>query len=140
MNGETTSPHNGPIYGKYKTGSLVQDFEGEELEDLDQQESNAIIQNKFGFLTSSINELSNKINKINTKMQQLGLDENVIIESIIKPKAWSKPEAKKAILQLFKKEGDLGYSDIIEKLGIGLDLIVEICSELEKSKSIKSLD
>jgi len=140
MNGETTSPHNGPIQGKYKTGSLVQDIEWEEQEDIDQQESNVIIQYKLEFLTSGLNELSKRVEEISTKMQQMGLDESIIIEPTIEPKAWTKPEAKKAILQLFKKEGDLGYSDIIEKLGIDLDLIVKICTELETNKSIKSLD
>jgi len=43
----------------------------------------------------------------------------------------SKPQAKKEIIALFAKEKTLYYSDIAERLGLDLQLVVEVCQELE---------
>ena len=49
----------------------------------------------------------------------------------------SKKDAEKEIRQLFSEGKILYYSDIAEKLGLDLQLVVEICNELQKSGEIK---
>ncbi len=51
----------------------------------------------------------------------------------------TKKEAKQALSELFRERGELGYSDIMETLGFDLDVIVEICAELESEGKIRAL-
>ena len=51
----------------------------------------------------------------------------------------SKVEAKNKIESLFIKQGELGYDDIVFKLGFDLKVIMEICEELEKEGKIKTI-
>lgn len=48
--------------------------------------------------------------------------------------------AKQEIEELFRSaKGDLYYSDIMEKLGLDLELVVKICKELMKEGKIKDI-
>ena len=52
-------------------------------------------------------------------------------ESVIFLRTITKNEARVEIVDLFNSsDGPVYYSDIMEKLGIELDLLVEICGEL----------
>jgi hypothetical protein len=52
----------------------------------------------------------------------------------------SKEEAKEMILKLFEQKGELDYIEIMSTLDLDLELIVELCAELEKEGKIKGLD
>lgn len=52
----------------------------------------------------------------------------------------SKEEAEKEILKLFSGGQVLYYSDIAEKLGLDLKLVVEICNELQSKGRIEVID
>ena len=49
----------------------------------------------------------------------------------------TKEKAREEILQLFKKGDTLYYSDIVKKLNIDLEMVVDICTELQKQKIIE---
>lgn len=72
-------------------------------------------------------------------MSNLAFGEIEIPEGDKKLIKWTRKEARKAILELFKKEGELGYSEIIERLGINLDVVIGICEELKQDKKIEAL-
>ena len=46
-------------------------------------------------------------------------------------------ESKQKIEQLFKKGKPLWYSDIAETLGLSLELVVDLCKELELEGKIE---
>ena len=51
----------------------------------------------------------------------------------------NKIEAKNKILGLFIKRKELDYGEIMSELGFDLEIIVEICEELEKEGKIKTI-
>lgn len=51
-------------------------------------------------------------------------------------KELSREEAKEEIKQLFHSDRTLYYSDIVKELGLDLEMVVDICDELQKSKEI----
>ena len=57
-------------------------------------------------------------------------------EKVIVLKNITREEAKKEIQQLFSSGRTLYYSDIVQELGIDLETVVDICSELEEEKEI----
>lgn len=71
---------------------------------------------------------NNLIKEIKTLVQYISLqpkEKTVILRSI------DRDQALKEIKALFKKGETLYYSDIAEKLGLDLELVVDICNELE---------
>lgn len=60
-------------------------------------------------------------------------------EEVVQHITITKEEAKQAISELFRERGELGYSDIMETLGFDLDVIVEVCAELEDEGKIRVL-
>ncbi|GAG85395.1 unnamed protein product, partial [marine sediment metagenome] len=52
----------------------------------------------------------------------------------------SREEAEKDILGLFSQGQTLYYSDITEQLGLDLQLVVEICNELQSKREIEVVD
>jgi hypothetical protein len=52
----------------------------------------------------------------------------------------SREEAKGMIMELFDQKGELDYIEIMSTLDLDLELIVELCAELEKEGKIKGLD
>jgi DNA invertase Pin-like site-specific DNA recombinase len=61
-------------------------------------------------------------------------------ENIILLREISKKEAEKEIRKLFSEGQDLYYSDIAERLRLDLQLVVEICNELQNRGEIKVND
>jgi Mn-dependent DtxR family transcriptional regulator len=49
----------------------------------------------------------------------------------------TREKAREEILQLFKKGDTLYYSDIVKKLDIDLEMVVDICAELQEQKVIE---
>jgi len=60
-------------------------------------------------------------------------------EEVVQHITMTKEEAKQAVSELFRERGELGYSDIMETLGFDLDVIVEVCAELEDEGKIRVL-
>lgn len=52
----------------------------------------------------------------------------------------TREEARKMILALFHEKGQSGYSEIMSTLGLDLELIVDICAELEADSKIEGID
>ena len=52
----------------------------------------------------------------------------------------TREEAKEMVAALFHEKGQLGYSDIMSTLRLDLELIVEICAELETDGKIEGVD
>jgi regulator of replication initiation timing len=61
-------------------------------------------------------------------------------ESVVILREISKEEAKKEILELFSQGHTLYYSDVAEQLGLDLQLVVEICNELQSKGEIEVVD
>lgn len=61
-------------------------------------------------------------------------------ERVIILREVSKEEAEKDILELFSQGQILYYSDIAEQLGLDLQLVVEICNELQSKGEIELVD
>ena len=49
----------------------------------------------------------------------------------------TREKAREEILQLFKEGNTLYYSDIVKKLDIDLEMVVDICTELLEQKVIE---
>lgn len=58
-------------------------------------------------------------------------------EKVIILRKVSKEQAKKEIRKLFSESNTLYYSDIAERLGLDLELVVDICNELQRQGKIK---
>jgi len=52
----------------------------------------------------------------------------------------TREEAKEMVVALFHEKGQLGYSEIMSTLRLDLELIVEICAELEADGKIEGVD
>ncbi len=52
----------------------------------------------------------------------------------------SKEEAKQMIARFFEEKGQLDYVEIMTTLHLDLELVVEICAELEKNGKIEGVD
>ena len=58
-------------------------------------------------------------------------------EKVIVLREMSREQAKQEIQQLFSSGRTLYYSDIAEELRLDLELVVDICRELEESREVK---
>jgi hypothetical protein len=61
-------------------------------------------------------------------------------EKVVLLREISKEEAKREIIKLFYKGQTLYYSDIAEELGLNLQLVVEICNELQNRGEVEISD
>jgi len=61
-------------------------------------------------------------------------------EKVIVLRQVTKEQAEKEIRRLFSKGEILYYSDIAERLGVDLQLVVEICNELQSRGEIEVVD
>ena len=59
------------------------------------------------------------------------------MEKVIVLREITKEEAKREITDLFATEETLYYSDISERLRIDLEMVVEICRELQAAGAIR---
>ncbi|MBL7126640.1 MAG: hypothetical protein ISS58_05485 [Dehalococcoidales bacterium] len=68
-----------------------------------------------------------------TKQRLLELESSISGEEAIVIREITREEAKQEIRQLFKSGRTLYYSDIARELKLDLELVVEICNELQES-------
>ncbi|MBI4303916.1 MAG: hypothetical protein HY665_06220 [Chloroflexi bacterium] len=61
-------------------------------------------------------------------------------EKVVVLREVSREQAKAEIQSLFARGKTLYYSDIAERLGLDLRMVVEICNELQKSGEIEVID
>ena len=64
------------------------------------------------------------------------LESKIAQEKVIMLREITREEAKGEIRQLFTSGRTLYYSDIVQELGIDLEMVVDICEELENEKEI----
>jgi regulator of replication initiation timing len=79
--------------------------------------------------------LRGEIEQIKQKLSEL--EERIPEEKVIVLREISREKAKEEIRQLFSSGGTLYYSDIAEELRLDLELVVDICDELQKDEEIK---
>jgi hypothetical protein len=70
----------------------------------------------------------------------LNIEDSLPSEKVILLREISKKEAEKEIRKLFSEGQVLYYSDIAERLGLNLQLVVEICNKLQNRGEIKVSD
>ncbi len=68
-----------------------------------------------------------------TKQRLLELESRISGEEVIVIRDITREEAKQEIQQLFKSGRTLYYSDIARELQLDLELVVDICNELQES-------
>ncbi|MCK4404541.1 MAG: hypothetical protein KAW02_05565 [candidate division Zixibacteria bacterium] len=85
-------------------------------------------------LRQDISDLSGKVAEL---VEILRGDYISRAENFIVLREISMRQAKKEIVKLFQKSGSLYYSDIAEQLRLDLELVVDLCAELEKEGKIK---
>lgn len=111
----------------YVVGSTV--TEGEEIETFGLLEQVIELQRENYVLQQQISELRNKVDQL---IESLPTEKTVVLREI------SREEAKREIEGLFAStDRVLYYSDIAERLGLELRVVVEICKELIKEGEIK---
>ena len=88
------------------------------------EHQNAVIQH----LLSEVASLRERVEFMESQFARI--PENILYE-VIEIREVGKEEAKAEIMALFDaSKGPLYYSEIMEQLGIELELVVEICQEL----------
>lgn len=80
--------------------------------------------------------MKDELKKLKQRLEELeaknsGEGEVIMIRDI------TREDAKREIKQLFKSERTLYYSDIVKELGIELEMVVDICNELQEKKEIE---
>jgi regulator of replication initiation timing len=71
------------------------------------------------------------------KQRVVELEKRIPEEKVIVLREISREQAKQEIQQLFSSGRTLYYSDIAEELGLDLELVVDICRELQQEREIK---
>ena len=84
----------------------------------------------LGFVREYIS-LERKLAQVEQRLAELEAKEKVIVLKEI-----TKEEAKEEIRQLFASGRTFYYSDIVQKLQLDLETVVDICNELRKNKEI----
>ena len=74
--------------------------------------------------------------KESNKAAKIAVEESVPRETVIVIREISREEAKTEIVRLFKEGKVLYYSDIARKLRLDLELVVNICEELQKQGEV----
>ncbi len=100
---------------------------------LDKQELNELIQENKGLRQ----DISALIEKVSELIAFIGENYENKAENMIVLREITREQAKKEIENLFQASGSLYYSDIAENLRLDLELVVDLCSELEKEGKIK---
>jgi hypothetical protein len=92
------------------------------------EQENMQLRNENLTLRDAIRRIEERLTSIEASL----LSEKVIILREI-----SREEAKNEIKKLFSAGKTLYYSDIAQQLGLDLELVVDICNELQKQGDIK---
>jgi len=82
-----------------------------------------------------IASLERRLASLTRKVQRLSSVQNGAAEL----RRLTKDQARVEIMDLFQSGGTLYYSDIVQKLGIDIEDVIEICRELEAEGRIETL-
>jgi len=88
----------------------------------------------FLSLTAENISLRKEVEQIKQKLAEL--EERMPKEKVIVLREISREQAKQEIQQLFSSGRTLYYSDIAEELSLDLELVVDICQELQDSGEV----
>lgn len=109
--------------------SRIQRFPGDSVT-LISEHQDTVIKN----LLSEVAELRERVEFLESQFARI--PDNILYE-VIEIREVGKEEAKAEIMALFEaSKGPLYYSEIMEQLGIELELVVEICKELIQEGAI----
>lgn len=89
----------------------------------------------FLSLTAENISLRKEVEQIKQKLAEL--EERMPKEKVIVLREISREQAKQEIQQLFSSGRTLYYSDIAEELSLDLELVVDICRELEGNREVR---
>jgi len=88
-------------------------------------------------LTQEVEELYEKVRNLESTLPSLmEASQRGVAERVIVLRTLTKERAKQEILQLFQDGNVHDYGDISERLSLDLQLVVEICNELEREGRI----
>jgi len=82
-----------------------------------------------------IASLERRLASLTRKVQRLSSVQNGAVEL----RRLTKDQARAEIMELFQSGGPLYYSDIVQRLGIDIEDVIEICRELEDEGRIETL-
>lgn len=100
---------------------------------LEQIVNNLLSESRIHEMGNKLNELQKEVIGLKGEIQNIKKKEKVIVINSISTK-----QAKKNIQELFNSGEVIYYSDIVEKLGIELKMVVKICNELIRDGIIKN--
>lgn len=89
---------------------------------------NILLQSEIEQMRSDLEQTKQKVAELERRMPE---------EKVIVLREISRKQAKQEIQQLFSSGRTLYYSDIAEELGLDLELVVDICQELQKGREIE---
>lgn len=95
------------------------------------EQENAQLRVENHFLLSKLQAIEERLENIEAVLPE---------ERVIILRELPKEQAEGEILELFSNEQTLYYSDIAERLGLDLELVVDICKELENRGEIHVID
>lgn len=96
-------------------------------------------------MVSLIQKVDNMTERISSVEDTLLSIKNILFEEESgdeneSPVQVTKGDAKEMVLALFHEKGRLGYTEIMTKLHLDLELIVDICAELEAEGKIEGIN
>lgn len=92
------------------------------------------LREEVGALVGAIREL---VELVREQVDAMGGMRMAATEGVAAARDMTRDEAKREIQALFAESGEtLYYSDVAERLGLGLRLVVELCDELEEEGEI----
>ena len=97
----------------------------------------ALLTRTFRLLHTQNEDLRLRINELEDRLIHLE-DEATAVKTVVL-RELDRGEAKEEIRQLFASGETLYYSDIVERLGIDLEVVVEISRELMAEDLIRSV-
>jgi regulator of replication initiation timing len=89
------------------------------------------------FLSMTAENISLRKEVEQIKQQLAELEERMPKKKVIVLREISREQAKQEIQQLFSSGRTLYYSDIAEELSLDLELVVDICRELEENREVR---
>ncbi len=80
-------------------------------------------------MQTEIDQLRNRVTVLEEQIEKI---EEASMENVIVLRSITREDAESEIMALFTAGETLYYSDISERLGIDLSMVVEICQELQE--------
>lgn len=112
----------------YDPNAQVLDIEVTEARDLqDLVVENLVLRSWYGHIAGELAQLRERVHRLEETAPEVKV---VVLREI------SRDEAKKEIAELFASGEALDFEQIVERLGIDLELVVDICNELMEAGEI----